>query len=95
MLPSSLYILCIREQPLVIPRWLLIFGIMNCAEGLWAAIYSTVAQDADFGGIPVWKMAWHIVLSFILAPIFQVMECLIVVDAIVFPPKRFHVVSKV
>jgi hypothetical protein len=80
---------------MIIPRWMLIWGAIGCAEGLWAATTSTVAQDVDAGDIPAWKMAWHVVLSFTLAPIFQSMECLVVVDALLFPPKRFHVVSKI
>jgi len=40
-------------------------------------------------------MAWHVVLSFVLMPVFHLLECAVVLDAILFPPKAFHVVSKV
>ena len=72
-----------------------VWGLFGCAEGMWAAIVSTTMQDLDHGGIPVTMMIWHVVQTFALTPIFRLMESCIVVDAILFPPKTFHVVSKV
>ncbi|TID19143.1 glycosyltransferase family 2 protein [Venturia nashicola] len=89
------YVIFIREEPLIIPRWMFIWGIFGCGEGMWATIVSTTMQDFDHGGISVPAMVWHVVQAFALTPIFRAMESCIVVDAILFPPKSFHVVAKV
>lgn len=72
-----------------------VWGVLGCAEGMWAAIVSTVMQDFDHGEISVTVMAWHVVQAFALTPVFRLMESCIVVDAILFPPKTFHVVAKI
>ncbi|OCL13070.1 glycosyltransferase family 2 protein [Glonium stellatum] len=91
----SIYILFIREDPLVVPRWVFVWGVLCCTEGLWAAITSTAAQDIDAGDISIWQMIGHVVVSFFFTPFVNFLECTLLVEAILFPPKKFHVVKKV
>jgi hypothetical protein len=72
-----------------------VWGFIRYAEMLWAAITATVAQDVDYGGIPIWKMVWHVMLSFFLIPVFKLFESLLVINAILVPPTGFHVIVKV
>lgn len=74
---------------------MLVWGILICAEGMWAAIVSSTIQDLDHGGIPVLMIIWHVIQTFVLIPVFRFMEACIVFDAILFPSKTFHVVSKI
>ncbi|KAF2500035.1 hypothetical protein BU16DRAFT_234999 [Lophium mytilinum] len=90
-----LWVVFLKETPIAIPRWLFVWGILHCAESLWSAITSTVAQDYDAGNIPLSTMVWHVILTFFLSPIFGLMECAVIIHAIFHPPKRFHVVKKV
>lgn len=91
----SIYILFIRANPIVIPRWVFVWGIICCTEGLWAAVTSTVAQDIDTGGISIWQMVGHVIMTFFLNPLFNLLECTLVIKALLFPPKGFYVVKKV
>jgi len=72
-----------------------VWGVICCTEGLWAAITSTIAQDVDAGGISIWQMVGHVIITFFLNPLFNLLECALVIEALLFPPKKFHVVKKV
>jgi hypothetical protein len=65
--------------------------MLHCSEGLWSAISSTIAQDYDAGDISALKMIWHVILTFFLSPVFNLMECAVVIHAIFNPPKKFYV----
>ncbi|KAF1984249.1 glycosyltransferase family 2 protein [Aulographum hederae CBS 113979] len=91
----TLYVILLRETPLVLPRWMLLWAVAAASEGVWAAAFCSVSQDFDEGGVGAWAVLGHVGCAVLGVPCYRLFECGVLGWAVLRPPRGFYVVKKV
>lgn len=64
------------------------------AQLMFSAASCSLMQDIDAGGFSVPAMAWHMLFTWMLSPMYSALEAMVKVYAIWYPPRGFHVIDK-